>query len=282
MDMSKMKTKCFSITAALILGLSAALPAYSAESLLRAPYVFENLGGDDLQFADEYSYGGVSNTPQKSKVIIYGDTFSLSVSGGRGDTEATSYDYLEGGVSFQKSSYGFSLKLGNISEDGGLLGQPIGGKLSSTTKSDTSYARVGGSFGITRDTGIHLGAAMGLSKFEQDGIYISGENIGSTALSVGFSTKRVMSDDDAISISVSGPLSLLDGKVQEKAIGSGGTAPPTNPTDTSGLGLRMAPVDLQMGYERSLSRGKMSLGGTYSIGGDEPEIGARLGVAFQF
>ncbi len=285
MGISKMKIGYLPVVASLSLSLSAASPAYSADSFLRSPHVFDDISPKDLNFAQEFRRGSgsqVITSPKSQKLIVYGDAMSLSLAQGRGDTKVTRYDYLEGGVTFQSPSYGLSIDLGSVSEDGGLLGQAIGGSLSPTTQSDTNYARVGGRFDLTSDTGIHLGAAIGLSSFNQEGIIVSGENISSTALSLGFSTKRVMTDDDAISVSVSGPLSFFDGRIDQQAIGADGATPPTSSGDASDIGLHMAPVDLQMGYERSLTSGRVSIGGTYSIGGEDPKIGARLGVAFQF
>jgi hypothetical protein len=279
--------------AAILIGLSVGLPAQAAEhssggaddaqpKLLMAPLLQDAPDWEDHTPQRDLE-AEIDPSPAFAEPVAIGDDFYISFSRAHAPNDDSSFRFISGGIGYTQTNYGVAVEFGSFGKPGGLLAHSIQSGMPMTDEGDTGYARLGGSLGVTRDTGIHMGASLGLSGYGDEGRILSGAGIGSPKLSLGVSTRRLVSDNDTFSLSITSPslLALGDGGASED--GSGGRLP-TAPLELDATGSKLpgAPIDIEMGYDYRLSKGRISFGGTYSIGDEEPKIGARLGVALQF
>jgi len=166
--------------------------------------------------------------------------------------------------------HSISLEIGQLSEQGALLGMAVTGAFGGDLHARTGFARLGGDVALGGDFSLTASGSIGTTAFSSSGILARGENIRSSALGLGVKRNNLLRPGDSLTIGLSRPLGISGGRMtidtpSSFAASSGLSRSRGVYRDRSEIALAgsEATTDIQVGYARALRGGRISLGGVW-------------------
>ena len=189
-----------------------------------------------------------------------------------------------------KNKAQIGVELGHFGEIGSMLGATTTGALNQNLATSTNFARLFANLSIHENLGFLASATLGNTNFNSNGILSSGHSINSHAFAIGAWKSDIFSDHDTLSIGLSKPLTIHNGKISLDLPVS------MTPSDDQlrstqiirsnqivSLQQTNSVTDFQIGYTTQFGNGKLNLGATYrdhSQFNDEYAIGAGWNLKF--